>query len=344
VERRLKNFGTFRNVYLKEEVQNNQVDLLVHLEDLWTIFPVPIASTGSGSSFGIGVFDRNFLGFQKTAGVLALLKEKKPRVFMVYNDPHFVAWNWELTLLGGYSEERVFDYDQESISTGIFLRYRFSDFLSFGGGYRFAKNTHSGSLVIPEDGNTHSLSIDLLYNRLYLDEDYIKGQSFGISLTKELWFSDLDFSRVILDVSFYRKALRNHTFALQNQLSLSWKAPYGYRFVLGGKGGWGTLPVKGYDDNEFIPSQLLSGLVEYRIPFYTSRGFTFSSVAFYDYAFFSDEIKGLFNSEFIHSFGISLRIYLRNLALPALQLYAAYLPERDLMSIGLMVGMFSRQN
>jgi len=38
------------------------------------------------------------------------------------------------------------------------------------------------------------------------------------------------------------------------------------------------------------------------------------------------------------------RIYLRNLALPALQLYAAYLPKRDLMSIGLMVGMFSRQN
>ncbi len=67
-------------------------------------------------------------------------------------------------------------------------------------------------------------------------------------------------------------------------------------------------------------------------------------VAFYDYAFFSDTISGLFDSEFIHSFGISVRIYIRNLALPALQLYAAYLPERDLMSVGLMVGMFSRQN
>lgn len=342
VERRLNNYGTFQNIFLKETVDGDFVDLLIHLEDRWTLFPVPIVTTGSGSSYGLGLFERNFLGTQKTAGMIALVKEKKPRFFALYSDPHFLSWDWELTLIGGYRDEIITDFEEEQVSAAALLRYRFNDFVSAGGGYRYNNVTHKGGMVTPVDGVSHALNLDFLYNRLYYDEDYVDGLSLGLSLQRELWFSDFNYTLASLSASLYKKAFFHHTFALQNVLSMSWDAPYGYSYVLGGKGGRGSLPVKGYDDNEFIADQVLSGTLEYRIPFYTSRVFILSGVAFYDYAFFSEKLDRLLSSEFIHSYGLSVRLYLRRVALPAFQLYAAYVPEKDSYDIGLMIGMSFR--
>jgi outer membrane protein assembly factor BamA len=338
VERRLRNYGTFRNVSIKETVEMNSVDLLIHCEDQWTLFPFPIVTTGSGSSYGLGLFERNFLGTQKTAGMIALIKEKKPRFFALYNDPHFLSWDWELTLVGGYRDDVITDFEVEQISASTLLRYRFNDFFSIGGGFRYNNVTHKGGLVTPVNGISHALNMDFLYNRLYYDEDFVDGISLGLALQRELWFSDFNFTLLGLSTSIYKKAFFNHTLALQNILSLSWDAPYGYAYVLGGKGGRGSLPVKGYDDNEFVADQVLSGTIEYRIPFYTSRIFILSAVAFYDYAFFSEKIDRLFESEYIHSYGLSVRLYVRKLALPAFQLYAAYVPDRDRYEIGLAIG------
>jgi outer membrane protein assembly factor BamA len=338
VERRLNNYGTFRNISLKEKIDENFVDLIIHLEDRWTLFPFPIVTTGSGSSYGLGLFERNFLGTQKTAGMIALIKEKKPRFFALYSDPHFLSWDWELTLIGGYRDEMITDFDEERISAGGLVRYRFNDFVSVGGGYSFNNVTHKGGAVTPVDGKSHTLSLDFIYNRLYFDEDYVDGLSLGLSLQRELWYSDFSYTLAGLNASFYKKAFFHHTIALQNILSLSWDAPYGYTYILGGKGGRGTLPVKGYDDNEFLADQVLSGTLEYRIPFYTSRVFILSAVTFYDYAFYSEKVESLFSSEFIYSFGFSVRLYLRRLALPAFQIYAAYVPEKDRYEIGLSIG------
>jgi len=343
VERRLNNYGTFRNVSLKETVDGNFVDLLIHLEDRWTLFPVPIVTTGSGSSYGLGLFERNFLGTQKTAGTIFLLKEKKPRFFALYNDPHFLSWDWELTLIGGYRDELITDFEEEQVSAGAVLRYRFDDFTSVGGGYSYNNVTHKGGVVTPVDGVSHALNLDFLYNRLYYDEDYVDGLSLGLSFQRELWFSDFNYTLVGLNASFYKKAFFHHTIAIQNVLSMSWDAPYGYTYVLGGKGGRGTLPVKGYEDNEFLADQVLSGTLEYRIPFFTSGVFILSAVGFYDYSFFSEKLDRLFSSEFIHSFGLSVRLYVRRLAIPAFQLYLAYVPEKDSYDFGLMIGMSFRQ-
>lgn len=342
VERRLKNYGTFRNVSLKESIEGDFVDLLIHLEDRWTLFPVPIVTTGSGSSFGLGLFERNFFGTQKTTGMIVLIKEKKPRFFVLYNDPHFLFWDWELTLIGGYRDETISDFEEEQVSAATLLRYRFNDFFSAGAGYRYTNVTHKGGEVTPVDGISHALNLDFLYNRLYFDEDYVEGLALNLSFQRELWFSGFNHTLGSLDASFYKKAFFQHTLALQNILSLSWDAPFGYAYVLGGKGGRGTMPVKGYDDNEFLAGQVLSGTLEYRVPFFTSRTFILSAVAFYDYAFFSEDLNRLFSSEFIHSYGLSVRLYLRRLALPAFQIYAASVPEMDRVNIGLMIGMSFR--
>jgi len=265
-----------------------------------------------------------------------------PRFFVLYSDPHFLSWDWELTLIGGYRDDIITDFEEEVVSAGALVRYRFDDFVSFGGSYRYNNVKHKGGELTPVDGKSHSLSLDFLYNRLYYDEDYVDGISLGLSLQRELWFSDFDYTIAGLNVSLYKKAFFHHTLALQNVLSMSWNAPYGYTFILGGKGGRGTLPVKGYDDNEFLADQVLSGTLEYRIPFFTSRAFILSAVAFFDYAFFSEQLDRLFSSEFIHSYGISVRLYLRRLALPAFQLYAAYVPDKGSYDIGLMIGMSFR--
>jgi len=339
VERRLKNYGTFKNISLTEKIEKTEVDLIIDMEDRWTLFAFPVASSGSGSSLGIGVFDRNFLGTQKTLGSIFLFKEKKPRFFVVYNDPHFLSWDWELVTLGGYQEERVVDFEKRRINAGFRLRYRFNDFLSLSGGYGYADNRYEGDTILPRNGRTHTLSLELSFNRVFMDEDYSRGRSFRLSLEQELWFSDFDMTKAIFDTEFYSRIFAHHTAAWQNRISLSRNAPYGYAFVLGGKGGFGTIPVKGYDDNQFAPSQVISGTFEYRIPFFTSGGFILSAVGFLDYAFFSDTISDLFQGENIYSFGPSLRIYLRKIAVPAFQLYGAYMPGTGRFVVGFMLGM-----
>lgn len=339
VERRLKNYGTFKNISVTENIDNTGVHLEINLEDRWTLFAFPVASSGSGSSFGLGVFERNFLGTQKTLGSIFLLKEKKPRFFMVYNDPHFLSWDWELVTLLGYQEERIVDFENRRSNVGLQLRYRFDDFLSLQAGYGYGDNRFEGDAVIPQDGRTHTFSLELRYDRLFLDEDYSRGQSFRLSLEQELWFSDFDFSKALLDVQLYFKGPARHTIAWQNRVSLSRNAPYGYAFVLGGKGGAGTIPIKGYQDNLFAPAQVISGTLEYRIPFFTSGGFILSAVGFLDYALFADKASDLFQGENIYSFGPSIRIYLRKLAVPAFQLYGAYVSDQRRFVVGFMLGM-----
>ncbi|MBN1225080.1 MAG: hypothetical protein JXB23_17660 [Candidatus Aminicenantes bacterium] len=339
VERRLKNYGTFKNISVTETKDESGVHLTVTMEDRWTLFAFPVASTGSGSSLGFGVFDRNFLGTQKTVGSILFFKEKKPRFFVVYNDPHFLAWDWELVTLGGYQEERLVDFENRRINASVRLRYRFDDFLSLSGGYGYADNRYMGDAVLPRDGRTHTFTLEVDYNRILLDEDYSRGRSFRLSLEQELWFSDFDFTRAILETELYTRGLARHTMAWQNRVSLSRNAPYGYAFVLGGKGGYGTIPIKGYKDNQFVPSQVISGTFEYRIPIFTSGGFIISAVGFFDYALFSDKILELFQSEQICSFGPSIRIYLRKIAVPAFQLYGAYIPDQRRFEIGFMLGM-----
>jgi len=337
-ERRLRNFGTFTNISLEEEILDGKVDMRIHLEDRWTLFPVPIITTGSGASYGIGVFERNFLGLQKNVGAIFLVKQKKPRLFALYNDPHFLSWNWELTLTAGFSEERIVDFLQEQTTAAFSLRYRFSDDFSLLGGMRITRYRHSEGALTPVNGDSGQILLGAEYNRLYLDEDYIQGAQFRAELERDLGISDFSITRMKATAALYHRAVSDHTLAATAWLSLSDDAPYGYGYALGGKGGRDTLPVKGYRDNEFIAGQVLSGNLEYRVPVVKSRRFILSAVGFADYALFADSPGRLFSEESIASLGLAIRLYVRRVAIPAFQIYAAYVPERGTFDIGLWIG------
>lgn len=338
VERRLRNFGTFSNISLKESVREGRIDLLIHLEDRWTLFPVPIVTTGSGASYGFGVFERNFLGLQKNGGMIFLIKQKKPRIFALYNDPHFFSWNWEMTITAGFSEDRIVDFLQEQTTAAFSLRYRFSDNFSLLGGLRFTGYRHGEGEITPVDGDSWLIQAGAEFNRLFIDEDSIQGFELKAEMDRDLGLSDFSITRLRTTAAFYLRGFADHTLAATAWLSLSDRAPYGYGYEIGGKGGGDTLPVKGYRDNEFIAGQVLSGNLEYRVPVLKSRGFIFSGVGFTDYALFADSPSRLFSGKSIASLGLALRLYVRRVAVPAFQIYGAYVPERKTFEVGLWVG------
>ena len=337
-ERRLRNFGTFTNISFKESVRDGRVDLLIHLEDRWTLFPFPAFTTGSGASYGFGVFERNFLGRQKNVGAIFLIKQKKPRLFVLYNDPHFLSWNWELIVTAGFSEEWIVDFYKQQTTASASLRYRFSDYFSLLGGIRAARFRHTEGTVTPVDGDSWRVLMEAEYNRLFMDEDYFQGISFKAALDRDLGFSDFSITRFRAKAALYHRVVADHTLAASAWFSLSDNAPYGFGYVLGGKGGQDTLPIKGYRDNEFIAGQALSGNLEYRIPFLKSRGFMLSAVGFTDYALFADSLSRLFSGESIIGLGMAIRLYVRRVAVPAFQLYCTYLPKREIFEVGLSVG------
>ncbi|GEM_PF-2795668 len=337
-ERRLRNFGTFTNISIEESVREEHVDLLIHLEDRWTLFPFPVFTTGSGSSYGLGIFERNFLGRQKNVGAIFLIKQRKPRLFVLYNDPHFLSWNWELIVTAGFSEDSIVDFIKEQTTASASLRYRFSDYFSLLGGLRTTRYRHAEGAVTPIDGDSWRVLLEAEYNRLLMDEDYFQGASFQAAMDHDLGFSDFAVTRFRAKTALYHRAFADHTLAANAWISLSDKTPYGFGYVLGGKGARDTLPVKGYRDNEFIADQVLSGNLEYRIPVFKSRGFILSAVGFTDYAFFADTPSRIFSGESMMGLGMAVRLYVRRVAVPAFQLYGTYLPKRDIFEIGFSVG------
>jgi hypothetical protein len=82
--------------------------------------------------------------------------------------------------------------------------------------------------------------------------------------------------------------------------------------------------LRGYDADRFRPDRLLGGTVEYQLPVARYREATFSLVPFADAALVRDGFRSFTPGDAQADAGLALAVYVRRVALPVLQLYAAY--------------------
>ncbi len=342
--RRLEKMGNFSNIRIDEKVEGKQVDISVHAQDKWTLMGFPMASSsGSSKAYGVGVFESNFLGLQKGVAGLFLLKEKKPQISLFYIDRYFINEKW--TFMGAFQmkDEEVAGFQRKSLKFTLSPGYRVNNYitLSLIAGYEdFSHENLDGNVnVLPGNSGHFVAGISAGYDNMDQKEDNFSGVRITGSLISVMGKDIEDFFRGILKTEFYLSLFSNHTLAVMNQFSISFGAPYGYGFRVGAQGSSEALPIKGFEDNEFLYGNVISGTVEYRLPVKSFSAFTIAMVPFFDYALMADRKKDLFSDEFISSAGIALRFYIRKVALPALQIYVAHNNERRKFKFGFLMGM-----
>lgn len=338
--RRLNNAGTFSSVALDQKKTAEGIALQFNVKEKWSIVGFPMIAGGGGSQYGAVVLDSNFMGRQSVAAAMAGVRNGKPQFFGFYSDPWFLSWRNYLTIIGGYSGEEVGKFERNIWVLGFEAGHRFTEYLSVGAGLKYVSYKHDqDKAIIPEDGKSYIFSLTGKYDGLDVVEDTFNGFMGQVTFQKNTWWSDFGYYKLFASGAWFTPVVGEHTLAVMAAGGVS-DAPYGQGYLIGSRGGEGTVPVKGIDDNAYIASKVISGSVEYRVPVYKTKGFLFSMTGFYDFVHFSHE-KGveLPEGNFINTMGVAFRVYVRKVTVPAFQIYAAYNPDTKNVKAGFSIGI-----
>lgn len=98
-ERDLRSLRYLRNVSIHPVVDGDYVDLIVQVQDTWTLIPQFAYSSGTGRTrYAGGLADSNFLGYGKRAEVLYEKDEDLDSIEAVYDDSRFLGTQNRLLL------------------------------------------------------------------------------------------------------------------------------------------------------------------------------------------------------------------------------------------------------
>ncbi len=341
--RRLNNRKSFVDVKISEEKEGKSINLYISAKDKWSIIPFPMFSFGEDSSFGGAIAQTNLLGRQQLL-LFTLLKQYGALNYRgVFVDPNFINRRWQFIISGGRSKNKIEEFYRDTKFVNSLIGYRMSEHTILSLAYHFSNYKFSEYLdnLILVDGNSHAIGLTFEYDKRNILDDYTKGFYLKSVIKRELPCSEFSITRFIVNYENYINILKNHTLLISNSFCLSSKSQRGQGYLLGGFGGEFTLPLKSYENYAYSYGNVISGTAEYRVPFIQGKSFFLSAVAFYDYAFASDKTERILNSSFYSSAGVSLRLYLKNIMVPAFQFFYAYNFELKKFKIGVSVGMGS---
>jgi hypothetical protein len=112
-----------------------QVDIVIVLEEKWTLLPFPFAGAGSGGSryAGVGLLETNFLGYNKKIYAIGLWSLQGMQGMFGYTDPSLFGSDLGLNLsFGGSISERELFTEKEV----LWQNYETTD-ISAGGGFNW---------------------------------------------------------------------------------------------------------------------------------------------------------------------------------------------------------------
>ena len=98
-ERNLRSLPFLRRISITPVHEGEWVDLLVQVQDTWTLFPFLIISSGGGTDRqAIGLTEENLLGYGKRLEVLYADDEGRQKIEGVWDDPRLFGTYQRLTL------------------------------------------------------------------------------------------------------------------------------------------------------------------------------------------------------------------------------------------------------
>lgn len=328
------------------------LDLELKVMEKWSLFPIPILSySDSRWYYGLGVMEGNFLGTKNQVGGILLYKDNYlsfngivnihklfiedlglfTTVFSAKKKKYFYDENFET--IGAYKETGVgymanFRYELKPFK--IWLRHTLVK-------REYGEPTPPGP--VPGNGWESLLDLSLILKSWTNLEDYENGHWFRFTLARDISWLGADFARTFFNwsFSFAIDVFRNHNLLIDHCGIISHGIPDQLVFEIGNSTtGWNPA-ILGYRAGQFAARHFMFNRLEYRIPLFSFSLFNLSAVAFTEHMTFTNnervsELKHIFN------LGVSVRMYLRRLLLPAVVLYVVYAEDNRNFDFGVTVG------
>ena len=331
VKQELLNSHLFSSVEVSLDKEPGLTTVHITVKDKWTIIPIPILYTSAEvSGGGLMILESNLLGRKKIAMIGASINNHGFSYEGIYIDDAVYGTRWigvirpliiERDVFQYHDEEKVYAYHEKfNLVFGI-IGYRVTDHIAPGVGfiYRYRDlEKYEDYKAPPNEGRTHGAMLNLRFGDVDFTDYYDKGYSGTVVLERALR-------------EFNAKTIYGHlqvttdfTYPVWKLLSRSfvgggWSFGEDVQFTnywrLGGEVGNRGLPIGGlWVSNYFSVSQQIEEVV------YRPKFGVITVAQFVDGVFTAEDYP--FRS--YPAIGPGLRVYLKQIAIPAVGVDAGY--------------------
>ena len=320
IEDDLKSLGLFSSVEVGSKARPGapgEVEVLVTVEERWTLVPIPFFASGSGGfSGGLFVFESNLLGYNKQLIAGGTYADDGFGGLLVYSDPAVLNTDWLLVTSVNAGREDVetadpayrdrWTYAANQVSAGGSVGYRFAQEFSVraGADYRYLEVTDTEDPDMVAEGGYAFVTYrtEVGFNRSEPEEFFDSGYTLQASV--EVTPSETGWGVAAAGTS-------NVLVAGSHRLGLNLQSGYGNRpFLLtprlGGRPTQRTLTPGTVAEDSYISQDVL-----YELPLFRFSWGTITLLGFYEGGYL-EEADAIY-----HGGGGGARLYLSQVTFPA---------------------------
>ncbi len=337
----LRESGLFADVLVETVPADDGVAVRFVLDEKWTLVPFPFFSASGGRyRGGLVLIESNAFGFDKQIVAVGIGGNTGFSTFLLYDDPAFLGSRWQTTLatsLGTDELERtdsggsvLWRRDANVVAVTPRVGYRVTDALEPSVGVEFtAFDFQSKDPRAPDPGATGAVTPSV---RVAFDDRRLgRVLFFGPEMTVETKFYGSD-------VSIDGEAEYSVPVAGLHRLRFRAAGGFGDRPLLleqdvGGSDGYRTLPSGTLFADDYATAALFADVVVLE-----QNWGAVTLTPFWETVFFDTERTG---RRAFYGPGGGLRVYIRQVAIPALGIDVAYnlVEESTVFSVAVGMGM-----
>ncbi len=314
-------------IFSQVKVKKSGADLLVNVQERWTLIPIPNIKSGSdGSSAGLFLMEGNFLGMGKMAIVGGSIGSGMSSYFAMYADRELFYSDWILRVLmaqmgqelDAYDGERVtYSYNESSASTWqLALGREIANHLTAVWQFMYLKSSFENlaGYAAPKDNNVFLSGPELTYR----NSDYRFYFNQGVNLKLE-WMKQLDRtdgqqkgSKLSYQMGYQKNIWAQH--ALQLRLDGTW---YFDESIGDIEKQGGRKSGRGIQENGLWARRLHLLSCDYQIPIASESYGTWTVAPFVEYGLY----QAYYNPHNNYlSYGAGAYLYLKEVAMPGMGL------------------------
>jgi len=331
VRRRLLNERIFYDVTVEARPAGAGVALRIALRDKWSLVPIPLVVVRDGkTTYGLTLLESNLFGRAKRLFAFGAVEDGTAGGTLLYIDPRLGDGDWELFTLASRTDrdEEVWDAGDE---VGSFRRRSAGGVLALGRrirerlrvsaglrGFDHSQRDAAGEAALPPDARERAVSLRLEWDGLDREEEAQRGTRLRVELGRGVGALGDDLGRTTFEAELRHAVnpMARHTLTLEGRAYRNGDPDY--------PAGRPTEFLRGYERWRFRPELLLGASAEYRVPVARRREATLAVDVFADGAVLRDGYRRMSLEELQADAGLALAVYLRRVAVPVLQIYAAY--------------------
>ncbi|HYG69603.1 MAG TPA: POTRA domain-containing protein [Anaeromyxobacteraceae bacterium] len=333
LRRRVLNLRLFSAATVELRPAEDGAVLEVAVEERWTLLPFPFFSS-SGGRWQAGLFavESNLLGWNKTLVAGGMVSNRGGSAFGLYRDPAIRGSRWTSALSLSWSDtdrERVRrdvvvdSYTDQRFEASAVVGRRLTPELEVSaGGFSVINRPEprEGFALAPPRGEVHGVQLAVEYEGQDYRDWFDEGLAARLRVQEGLepLGSTRTFRRVSLAAEYTRALPLAHTFTVRASGDLVEGDPVLDALQLGARPG-----SRGFTQNGLWAEEAATLGAEYQVPIWRPRWGTLTANLFVDLGV----ARWLGHGTDWAAPGLGLRVYLRNVAIPALGVDVTRAPD-----------------